>query len=69
MELDGFRDADFEMRALQRAGNRSSALRRKGICTHGWWKSEPTKAVCLHCGKEFKSDAELREESRELMGF
>lgn len=59
---NGFQDADFEMRALQAKGNRSAALRRRGICDHGWLAPESPTAfhaganysmVCNHCGKVF----------------
>lgn len=32
----GYQDADLEMAAHWRAGRRLAALRRLGVCTHGW---------------------------------
>lgn len=54
---NGFQDADFEMRDLEEKGRRSAALRKKGICDHGWRQVgngrngiEIGKFKCLHCG-------------------
>lgn len=68
---NGFQDADFEMRELERLGNRSTQLRKQGKCDHGWRQcSAPANdipkgyAKCLHCGKlalETDLDAERRE--------
>ena len=33
---DGFQDADFDQRELEAAGALTAALRRRGICGHGW---------------------------------
>lgn len=32
----GFQEADFEQAAFEEEGRRHAALRRRGICTHGW---------------------------------
>ena len=66
---NGFQDADFEMAELQRVGNLASALRKRGICTHGWLQGPPGKQVttCLHCGKEFASSEEAFQEGRRLL--
>lgn len=73
----GFQDADFEMRALQAAGNRASALRKRGICSHGWMQPNNPSAfhagkdysvVCNHCGKVFASADEGHSEYDRLMG-
>lgn len=59
----GFQDADFEMAELQNAAKREARLRKKGICTHGWYNSKT--ATCNHCGKVFESEAHLLEDRRE----
>jgi len=66
---NGFQDADFEQAELERAGARSSALRKRGICDHGWTApadpsayhvGKPYKVVCNHCGAVFAdSDAHM----------
>ncbi|HEX8312329.1 MAG TPA: hypothetical protein VF614_13495 [Chthoniobacteraceae bacterium] len=62
-------DADLEMAGLQAAADRESALRRKGICTHGFYMApRGQKAVCRHCGAEFATEAELLEERAERLG-
>ena len=43
---NGFQDDDFDMRDLEQAAARSAALRRRGICDHGWLMApdgEPAK--------------------------
>ena len=64
----GFQDADFEMRSLQAKGARSSALKRRGICDHGWLQGPPGKPIvtCNHCGKEFASFEAAYAEHDEL---
>jgi len=60
----GYQDADLQQSALERAGARSAALRRRGICDHGWLLApagEPAR--CLHCGAVF-ADAEAAYEAR-----
>jgi hypothetical protein len=32
----GYQDADIEQAEFEAAGRRLAALRRRGICTHGW---------------------------------
>jgi hypothetical protein len=48
----GFQDADFDQRGLEAAGALTAALRRRGICDHGWLTlalTAPTEAkMCLH---------------------
>ena len=59
-------DADHLTSELYRMGRKSDALRRKGICSHGWskgWKP----CTCLHCGKVFDSFDDLAAERRELI--
>ncbi len=57
-----FQDADFDMRSFEAKGARSSALRKRGICDHGWLQPAKPSAfhagadysmVCNHCGKVF----------------
>lgn len=51
---NGFQDADIEMAALVDAGNRAAALKRKGICTHGWlFAPSYGEAHCKECGQVF----------------
>ena len=50
---NGFQDADFEMSALQAAGNRSAALAKQGVCDHGWLRVENGLTVCNHCESTF----------------
>ena len=58
----GFQDADFEMRDLEAAAARDTALKARGICTHGWVQGTPGRQTgpvrCLEegCGKVFESD-------------
>ena len=59
--------ADYEMAELEAVGNRSAELKKRGICTHGWWTSIPV-VKCLHCGKEFKTDDDLWDEGQERLG-
>jgi len=55
-------DADYEMAALEEAGERNTYLKNKGVCTHGWWQvNKDNTATCLHCDKKFKSEEELRD--------
>lgn len=64
-------DADIEMADLQSAANHESSLRRKGICSHGWFQGTTGQpngpAKCNHCGKQFASVADLMDERAELM--
>ena len=71
----GFQDADFDMRSLQAAGARSSALKKRGICDHGWLApANPSSfhtgadysMVCNHCGKVFANEEQAYEERRQL---
>lgn len=64
----GYRDADIEMAGLQALGNRSSRLRRLGICTHTWLKGfsgKPTE--CLHCHHIFPTLEAAYEASNEAL--
>lgn len=68
----GFQDADFEQREMEAIADRASALRRAGVCTHGWMQGyrpgiaasdaanlQPGQSVCLEdgCGVVFDDDA------------
>ena len=60
----GFQDADFDQRDLEAAGALTAALRRRGICDHGWLMApDGEPARCLHCGAVF-ADAEAAYEAR-----
>ena len=72
---NGFQDADFEMASLQAKGARSSALKRRGICDHGWLAPAKPSAfhtgadysmVCNHCGKVFATAEAAHREHDEL---
>jgi hypothetical protein len=61
---NGYQDADLQQSALERAGAKSAALRRRGICDHGWLMApDGEPARCLHCGAVF-ADAEAAYEAR-----
>lgn len=67
----GMRDADVEMSNLQELGRRTDELMRKGICPHGWYKTDPNgdgTTVCQHCGKTWPTIEDAWEEFDELMG-
>lgn len=66
----GCSDADILQSELERLGNKQAALRRKGICAHGWRQGytpthrpdlKPGQTQCLDCG-EVSTDATLDEE-------
>ena len=49
-------DADIETAQLNAAADHESALKRKGICAHGWLQNHPDgTATCKDCGKVFAS--------------
>lgn len=57
----GFRDADIEQAGLEAKGRRSAALKRAGICDHGWVQGTPGAdgpVRCLDCGEVFATDRE-----------
>ena len=61
---DGFQDDDFDQRELEQAGALTAALRRRGICDHGWLMSPPGERTrCLHCGATF-ADVEAAYKAR-----
>ena len=48
--------ADYETARLTKLGNQSAALRKRGICTHGWLQGPPGTpgdVVYLHCATRF----------------
>ena len=55
------RDADVEMAGLEAIGRRVAALRKRGICAHGWVQGAPGSAAnfdaspvtCHECGAVF----------------
>lgn len=60
---------DAAQRHLEKIGNKISALRRRGICTHGWMQGPPGKPVltCLDCGATFANEAEHMEARRDAL--
>ena len=67
---NGLQDADIEMHDLEQAARHQSALKRKGICVHGWRKigQWPDKTcTCLDCGRVFATEADCDEETREIL--
>jgi hypothetical protein len=64
---NGYQDDDFDMRELEQAGALTAALRRRGICDHGWLMApngEPAR--CLHCGAVFANAEAAYEARREV---
>lgn len=56
----GFSDADLEMREIALAAHNISELKKKGICTHGWYFAPVGgKANCKECGAIFENEAAL----------
>ncbi len=65
----GFQDADLEMTALTAAANRETALRKRGLCTHGWTgraEGQPGLRVCYQCGKVAREET-LEAERADLL--
>src|SRR5262245_10400760 len=56
----GFQEADLEMRELEAAAARNAALRRRGICTHGW---------CLGGGATMNRDPSEIDRDRQRGNF
>ncbi len=57
-----------QLAGLEALGRKSSALRRQGICTHGWLQGrEGCETKCLHCGEVFATLELAREIGRELL--
>lgn len=62
----GLQDTDLEMAELQATARRESALKRRGICRHGWRSGPPgppskptTVWTCRECGQVFASEAAM----------
>ncbi len=51
---------DAAQAKLERIGRKLDALKKRGICTHGWMQGPPGKPIltCLDCGCEFTTHAE-----------
>jgi hypothetical protein len=64
-------DADMLQAELYRLGRMDSALRKRGICSHGWSQGIPGNpdgpTKCLHCGKLFASFQDMLNERREVL--
>lgn len=61
----GFQDADFETAEMEGAARRSSALKRKGICDHGWLREgRDGKTSCLNCQAMFANINDLLRAAR-----
>ena len=65
---NGLQDVDLETASLEHTGNIESMLKKRGICTHGWTKSEieTGQTKCLYCGKVGTAES-LYEERRRRM--
>lgn len=63
------RNPDAAQRILEARGNKISALRRRGICVHGWVKCPPGQqaVTCLDCGAVFADSRAHFRASREAM--
>ena len=57
-------DADIEQHNLEKAGNRISALRKQGICLHGYRNTKTLK--CLDCNKTWTTEDEMFTEISNL---
>ena len=67
----GYRDADIEQAEFEAEGRRESQLRKRGICTHGWYQGQPNGndglITCLHCGATFlnmQAHQDARDQAR-----
>jgi hypothetical protein len=67
-----YNDADIETAELEASARHHAALRKRGICTHGWTQGNVdangtpksgTCTKCLDCGRIFPNDDAL-EHSR-----
>ena len=65
---NGYQDADFEMRAFENIGAGLRAMKKDGLCPHGWRHVDPITGVatCKDCGK-IAPVAELDEEYHNLI--
>jgi hypothetical protein len=65
--MDYTNDADLEYAQLLNSAAHESALRKIGICTHGWRRATADgKQECLHCHK-ISTEQELDDERREAL--
>lgn len=69
-------DADIEMAHLEEAARHESALKRMGICAHGWRQRytpthrpdlRPGQIQCLDCKVIFDSEEEANEARAEAL--
>jgi hypothetical protein len=61
-------DADLLQAELYRLGARDSALKKRGICSHGWQQRKPDGSVeCLYCHKVFASQEAIMADRREVL--
>lgn len=69
-------DADIEQAQLEEAARHESALKRKGICAHGWRQGytprhrpdlKPGQVQCLDCKRVFDSEEEANEARSEAL--
>ena len=66
----GFQDGDFEQAELETLAKRSSRLKKRGLCDHGWVQGNVDKtATCLHCNKTFPSRNDLENDRRRVLGI
>lgn len=68
----GCQDADIEQAEFGALGRRVTALRRKGICTHGWVQGQPGRSMtgpikCLDCGQEFLTADDWHDARHQLL--
>jgi hypothetical protein len=71
----GFQDADLEMAGFMESARHFNALRKRGICLHGWIQGPPGPPgnpcndwKCKDCGKSWATEKELwiaQEEAKE----
>ena len=63
--------AELEGERMQRLGNKISAARKRGICTHGWLQGTPGNddgpVKCLHCGAMFQGFTAAYAANREAI--
>ena len=58
------RDADIETACLNYTAHKTEALRKKGICLHGW--IDTRACTCLDCGKTWRNESAMMEEINDL---
>jgi len=55
-------DADIEQHNLEQSGNRIAALKKRGICLHGYINTKTHACLEPGCGKTWDSEEEMWEE-------